>query len=460
MTMRSKVCVSALTITSVMVGYFFSTKLDGENYFPEHKSDDDDDEQYTKIILPREKLILENKADYSKKSDIGSRSVVVSTAVSESISDVDLNVITTDKRVVDKKETSSDTYEKSVIVSHGDSFISLAKKNAVSSSDMTDILYRSGINQSKFVLQSGSILTFTFKDKTFESISIDTGGATYSLIKRVSKGKFKLTVVDFPITHTTTKKTFNITTSLSKDGLANGLSFSEISQIQDALKHKVDFSTLPINSNISVVRLSSFANGKEQDSLIQFVELNINKNKVQSYYFKDDNDAGYYDANGFSLVPSFIRHPIKNPLITSKFNLRRKHPILNVVRPHWGTDYGHIKGTPILAISDATVKFAGNRGGFGQAVILSHPNRIETLSAHMSKFGKNIKTGAKVKKGQIIGYVGKTGLSTGYHLHFELRKNNKRVNSLTVELPITDKVTNKEKFRETVKHLNNLMHLS
>ena len=128
MTMRSKVCVSALTITSVMVGYFFSTKLDGENYFPEHKSDDDDDEQYTKIILPREKLILENKADYSKKSDIGSRSVVVSTAVSESISDVDLNVITTDKRVVDKKETSSDTYEKSVIVSHGDSFISLAKK--------------------------------------------------------------------------------------------------------------------------------------------------------------------------------------------------------------------------------------------------------------------------------------------------------------------------------------------
>ena len=132
---------------------------------------------------------------------------------------------------------------------------------------------------------------------------------------------------------------------------------------------------------------------------------------------------------------AFLRTPVDFARISSHFNLRRKHPILNKIRAHKGTDYAAPTGTPIKAAGNGKVIFAGTKGGYGRTVIIRHGQSYQTLYAHMHRYGRGIKTGKKVKQGQVIGYVGKSGLATGPHLHYEFYKNGSVRNPVKVELP-------------------------
>ena len=161
---------------------------------------------------------------------------------------------------------------------------------------------------------------------------------------------------------------------------------------------------------------------------IIYAHMNVNNREINLYNFTDDNDSGYYDISGKSIVKSLMKTPINGARLSSAFGMR-KHPILGFNKMHRGTDFAAPTGTPIMASGSGTVTRARWCGGGGNCVKIRHNSTYETIYAHMSKFAKGIKEGRKVKQGQIIGYVGSTGMSTGPHLHYEVVVNGKKVNS-------------------------------
>ncbi|HIG78448.1 MAG TPA: M23 family metallopeptidase, partial [Cycloclasticus sp.] len=144
--------------------------------------------------------------------------------------------------------------------------------------------------------------------------------------------------------------------------------------------------------------------------------------------------AEYFSADGNSMRKAFLRNPIDFARVSSRFNLRRKHPVLNRIRAHKGVDYAASTGTPIKSTGDGKVIFRGVKGGYGRVIIVQHGQKYSTLYAHMSKYGR-YKKGSRIKQGQTIGYVGMTGLATGPHLHYELRINGIHRNPLTAKFP-------------------------
>lgn len=153
-------------------------------------------------------------------------------------------------------------------------------------------------------------------------------------------------------------------------------------------------------------------------------------------YFDPDGQSGnYYDLDGRSLRTAFSRYPVQYARITSSFAWRRYHPILGIYRAHLGTDFGAPTGTPVRATADGTVSFAGRDGGYGNVIMLRHFGGYTTRYAHLSRFAAGIRRGAAVKQGQTIGYVGATGLATGPHLHYELRKDGRPIDARSVRLP-------------------------
>lgn len=152
----------------------------------------------------------------------------------------------------------------------------------------------------------------------------------------------------------------------------------------------------------------------------------------------------YYTPTGDTMRKEFLRTPIDFARISSHFNLKRKHPVLNKIRAHKGTDYAASRGTPIKAAGDGKVIYAGKKGGYGNVVIIQHGQTYKTLYAHISKFRKGIRTGVRVKQGQTIAYVGSTGLATGPHLHYEFYVNGAVRNPVTVQLPKAQAIPQEE----------------
>ncbi|MDI6840052.1 MAG: peptidoglycan DD-metalloendopeptidase family protein [bacterium] len=153
---------------------------------------------------------------------------------------------------------------------------------------------------------------------------------------------------------------------------------------------------------------------------------------------------GYYDLNGKALQKLFLKSPISYVRISSKFSYSRFHPILRIFRPHLGVDYAAPTGTPVRSIGSGKVTFAGWRGGFGRQVIVRHTGGFESYYGHLSRFGKGIKNGVSISQGQIIGYVGSTGLSTGPHLDFKLKKHGTWINPLKLNPPSIKPLKGKE----------------
>jgi len=154
-----------------------------------------------------------------------------------------------------------------------------------------------------------------------------------------------------------------------------------------------------------------------------------------AFAFREEGGLKYYDANGQSLQKALLRAPLKFSRVSSAFSKHRLHPISKVYRPHNGIDYAADRGTPVFAAGDGRVNFVGWKGGLGNCVEVRHPNGYKTVYGHLWKFAGKLKSGQAVQQGQVIGYVGKTGNASGYHLHYEVRLGNKPVNPGTLKLP-------------------------
>ena len=167
---------------------------------------------------------------------------------------------------------------------------------------------------------------------------------------------------------------------------------------------------------------------------IIYASMYVNGKEINLYNFNDNTETGYYDIKGKSIVKSLMKTPINGARLSSSYGMR-KHPILGYNKMHRGTDFAAPSGTPIMASGSGTVIRARWCGGGGNCVKIKHNSTYQTVYAHMKNFAKGVKEGKKVKQGQIIGYVGSTGMSTGPHLHYEVIVNGRKVNSQKLKLP-------------------------
>ena len=167
---------------------------------------------------------------------------------------------------------------------------------------------------------------------------------------------------------------------------------------------------------------------------ILFAHMSVNGREITLYKFGSDKSYGYFDVNGKSVEKALMKTPINGARLSSSYGMR-KHPILGFNKMHMGTDFAAPMGTPIMASGSGTITRAKWCGGGGNCIKIKHNSTYETIYAHMKSFAQGMKVGKKVRQGQIIGYVGSTGMSTGPHLHYEVIVNGKKVNSQTLKLP-------------------------
>lgn len=216
--------------------------------------------------------------------------------------------------------------------------------------------------------------------------------------------------------------------------------------VTDILQWDVDFFVDPRPGDRFALLVEEWVDGQVPVELgdILAVEYEGERVSATAYAFAGDDRVRYYRADGASVQRTLLKSPLNYRRISSHFSHSRFHPILRRHRPHLGVDYAAATGTPVVTIGDGTVEHVGTKGGYGKTVIVRHNGRITTQYAHLSRYGKGIRSGAKVTQGQVIGYVGSTGLSTGPHLDFRCKVNGSWVNPLTMERlpaePVADEI--------------------
>lgn len=217
-------------------------------------------------------------------------------------------------------------------------------------------------------------------------------------------------------------------------GISDNMTFA----VADIFGWDIDFAQdLRVGDKFTVIYEEHFVAGeKVRDGTVLAAEFTNRGKTYRAIRFVDaDGQVSYYTPEGLSMRKAFLRTPVKFSRISSGFTLARYHPVLHRMRAHKGVDYAAPTGTPVRAASNGKVIFRGVKGGYGNTIILQHAGKYSTLYAHMSRFARGLKQGDKVQQGEVIGHVGKSGLATGPHLHYEFRMAGVHRNPLTVPLP-------------------------
>ena len=239
-----------------------------------------------------------------------------------------------------------------------------------------------------------------------------------------------------------------IESSLFQATSQSGMSDNMTLALADIFGWDIDFAQdLRLGDQFAVIYEEQFVAGeKVRDGSILGAEFTNRGKTYRAMRFVDETgQVNYYTAEGLSMRKAFLRTPVKFSHISSRFSVARYHPVLHRMRAHQGVDYAAATGTPIRAASSGKVAFKGVKGGYGNTIILHHAGTYSTLYAHMSRFARDIRPGSKVQQGEVIGYVGRSGLATGPHLHYEFRIAGVHRNPLTVALPKAEPIMAKYK---------------
>jgi murein DD-endopeptidase MepM/ murein hydrolase activator NlpD len=233
-----------------------------------------------------------------------------------------------------------------------------------------------------------------------------------------------------------------IENSLFEDGRKAGIEAALLSQLAEIFSWDLDLERGVGNGDqVKILYEKRTRKVKDAKSSLRILAaelLNAGQKHTAIYFEKQKGISGYYDLDGRSLARNFLRFPLAFASISSQFAESRFHPILRAHVPHKGVDFAAPRGTPVRAVGDGTVTQAGWNGPYGKTIDLEHDSRFLSRYAHLHNFAAGITNGSQVKKGQIIGYVGTTGRSTGPHLHFELYKDQQYIDPLSVDLPAED----------------------
>jgi len=234
-----------------------------------------------------------------------------------------------------------------------------------------------------------------------------------------------------------------ISSSLYESMLKEGQSGELTMRFADIFAWEIDFLTEPMpGDRFKLIWERYVKDGKPlMDGRILAAQYEARRRTYTAIFFEDpDGHRGYYDIDGKSVRRRFLRSPLNYRRISSYFSRRRFHPILKIYRPHPGIDYAAPVGTPVVAVGDGVVEYCGWKGGYGRFVKIRHNHTFSTTYGHLSRFARGIRRGVKIRQGQVIGYVGSSGLSTGPHLDFSVIRNGRFVNFLALDIPAAESV--------------------
>ena len=343
------------------------------------------------------------------------------------------------------------------LISKGETLSYILKKYSVNNEEL-ELVKKSLINKYKInSLKINDILQFTIDRSSQKIVELSypvSKTKKIYLLRNEDQNIFNEKVVTTQLTKKIIYDENIIMNSLYKSASDVGIPDSIIVEFARIYGFEIDFQRDIRKRDSFQIMYEIFKDSDEEiieKGNILFANLNVQGIDYPLYFFNKKKLEGHYDESGKSIIKTLVKTPINGARLSSPFGMR-KHPIDGFNKMHKGTDFAAPMGTPIMASGDGVVVKAGWCGGGGNCVKIKHNSVYQTIYAHMSKFANRIKSGVRVKQGQIIGYVGSTGKSTGPHLHYEVIENGKKINSQTLKLP-SGKVLkgNDRKLFETVK---------
>lgn len=337
----------------------------------------------------------------------------------------------------------------SVVVENGSSLSGIFEQLELGHSLLMNILSQDKKSHRFTQLKVGQELVFTF-DQSGDLASVSSQISpleSIEIVRTPESGRYKFAqhVQEPTITEATASGV--IESSLLAATKAAGMPYKLALDMANVFAYDIDFARdVRTGDSFEVVYEKKMLDGQEVGTGNILAARYTNKGKTLTAvrYTDKKGQTSYYNSDGTSSRRAFIRTPVDFSRISSKYNPGRKHPILNRIRAHKGVDYAAPTGTPIKATGDGKVSFVGNKSGYGKTIIIQHGGKYRTLYAHMNGYAKGIKKGTNVTQGQIIGYVGMTGLATGPHLHYEFHVNGSHVDPLSHKLPTADPIPKAE----------------
>ena len=337
-------------------------------------------------------------------------------------------------------------------VSAGETFQGILNKINLNEEEEKKILNFITKNKLKFKIYENQKISFdidNLEKKKITKITIPINKKKDLILSSNKKNSFDYSELNKKLTMTTRYTENFIKNSLYKAAIEKKLAPNIIVQFAQIYGFQVDFQRdIRRNDSFQIV-YEEFKNDENKTvdfGNILYANLILKGKSLELYYFNSEKDKinDHFDGSGQSIKKTLMKTPINGARLSSSFG-NRKHPILGYTKLHTGTDFAAPMGTPIMASGTGVILKAGWCGGGGNCVKIKHNSTYSTVYAHMSKFARGIKKGVRVNQGQVIGYVGSTGMSTGPHLHYEVIKNGKKINSQTLKLPSGKKLTGKSR---------------
>ena len=351
-------------------------------------------------------------------------------------------------------------YEKIIIkVKSGDSFQKILNQIEVESGEKQKILKEVLKKKSVSNLLKGQKIIFKIdkrKSKKITELLVEmskTKSILYSLNE--STDKFQYKEIQKSLKRVVSYKESIISNSLYESSIKNGIQPNVIIDFARVYGFQVDFQRDIWKNDSFQLMYETFLDDNKrivETGNIIYANLNLQGKDLPLYGFKTKEGYDYFDNFGKSIKKSLMKTPINGARLSSSFGMR-KHPILGFNKMHRGTDFAAPEGTPIMASGDGKIVRARWCGGGGNCIKIKHNSTYSTVYAHLSKFARIAKEGNRVRQGQIIGYVGSTGMSTGPHLHYEVIENGKKVNSQTLKLPSGKILKGKERERFEIEKI-------
>jgi murein DD-endopeptidase MepM/ murein hydrolase activator NlpD len=349
-----------------------------------------------------------------------------------------------------KAETPPPTYpiKLALQVGKGDTLLDMLIANRVQSTEAHEVInaLKAKFNPGKLRVGQKISVTLDRHEKlgdmaAVKELAIKLPNLSTIELQRLQNGGFNVASTE----ETSTQKTYRgfgkVRSSLLQAGADGGIPASAMQEVLKAFSYDVDFQreihpgdTIEVLVDRKANKSGGFTNAGGK---LRYASLTLQGKKHEIFRFKDS----WYDGKGNSIKKSLLRTPLDAARITSGFGLRT-HPIMGYTKMHRGVDFGAPSGTPIMAAGDGVVSFKGWKSGYGNFVTIKHNAKYESAYGHISRFG-NIKVGGKVRQGQVIAYVGMTGMATGPHLHYEVRENDTQVNPVAKQFNMANNLSGK-----------------
>jgi murein DD-endopeptidase MepM/ murein hydrolase activator NlpD len=401
-------------------------------------------------------LELDNGAEYADQQEPSkpTESLVLEKAQNPFPDTAEATQPTPDEAEVAVTEESTvadrDPLHHAIKVESGDTLSTIFAKVGLGATTLHEVVNSSKDAKSLTRLKTGQEIEFKLTpDGQLESLTSQLSDLERVTLSKTDKGyQFKRDLAKPEVLKTYARGV--IDSSLFRSAQRAGLSHNLTIELANIFGYDIDFAMdIRKGDEFEVIYEKKIVNGKQvgTGNILSARFTNRGKPFTAVRYTNRQGTTSYYNANGESMRKAFIRTPVDFARISSRFSNGRRHPILNKIRAHKGVDYAAPRGTPIKAAGDGRVMLAGRNGGYGNTVIIQHGQRYRTLYAHMNGFARGIRNGVNVKQGQIIGYIGTTGLSTGPHLHYEFQVNGVHVDPLSQRLPMSDPIASSEKSR-------------